>query len=144
MNRFLALFTVGLGLCALTGGCRSSHGGAPPAAVQSIREVKITEVAQILKEKNGVVVDANGEETRREFGVIPGALLLTSHKDYSLSELPQDKSTNLVFYCGGTQCRASDAAAGRAAGSGYSHVSVLRDGIRGWKSAGQATETPRS
>ena len=139
MSRYLAVLAVGLGVVGFTSGCRSSHNAAP-----SIHEVKIAEVARILKDKSGVVLDANGEETRREFGVIPGALLLSSHKNFALSELPRDKGTNLVFYCGGTQCRASDAAAGRAAENGYSHVSVLRDGIRGWKNAGQATDTPRS
>jgi len=53
--------------------------------------------------------------------------------------LPEAKADKLVFYCGGTQCRASDKAAQRAAAAGYSNVSVMRAGIRGWKDAGQAT-----
>jgi rhodanese-related sulfurtransferase len=83
-------------------------------------------------------LDANDSETRREYGIVPGAVLL-SGKEYSLSALPASKSDKLVFYCGGTQCRASDKAAERAATAGYSDVSVMRAGIRGWKDAGQAT-----
>ena len=80
-----------------------------------------------------------GAETRQQYGVVPGAVLLTNHKDYALSELPPEKSKPLVFYCGGTACRASDKAADRAAGAGYTNVNVMREGIKGWASAGQKT-----
>jgi len=58
---------------------------------------------------------------------VPGAVLLSDHRNYALSELPSDKSQALVFYCGGTQCRASDAAASRALSAGYASVSVMRE-----------------
>ena len=92
-----------------------------------------------MQAKSATVVDANGAETREKYGVVPGALLLSDHRSYALSELPSDKSGPLVFYCGGTQCRASDAAASRASAAGYAKVSVMREGIRGWVSAGQPT-----
>jgi rhodanese-related sulfurtransferase len=126
-------------------GCQSKPAGDESAATSApTPELKIAEVDQILKDKSGRVIDANGADTRREYGVIPSAILLTDHKNYLLSELPTDKSTKLVFYCGGTACRASDAAASRAANAGYSNVSVFREGIRGWKSAGRPTEMPKS
>jgi len=84
-------------------------------------------------------LDANDSDTRKEYGVVPGAILLASHQEYPLTVLPAAKTDKLVFYCGGTQCRASDKAALRAASAGYSDVSVMRAGIRGWKDAGQAT-----
>jgi len=71
-------------------------------------------------------------------------VLLSSSREYALSELPAAKDAQLVFYCGGTACRASDNAAKRAASAGYADVSVMRAGIRGWKSAGQSTATPQS
>ena len=83
--------------------------------------------------------------TRERDGVIPGAHLLSSFNNYDVGkELPPAKEAKLVFYCGGTQCRASDSAADKASHAGYTDVAVLRDGIRGWKSAGQPTDTPRS
>ena len=97
-----------------------------------------------MKDHSATVVDANGTETRQEFGVIPGAVLLTSHREYAMAELPAAKSNKLVFYCGGTMCRASDKAAARAVAASYTDVSVLRDGIQGWKAAGQPTDLPRS
>jgi rhodanese-related sulfurtransferase len=135
--------------CAMLG-CRSSQSdpSAPPPAAETkggaIAEVSVAQVAKYMKERTATVIDANGSETRQEYGVIPGALLLSSHRDYALSELPASKSNKLVFYCGGTMCRASDKAASRAVAAGYTDVSVLRDGIKGWKSAGQPTDMPRS
>jgi rhodanese-related sulfurtransferase len=104
----------------------------------------VSDVVQLLKNKSAVVLDANDADTRRDMGVVPGAVLLSSHKDYALTELPAAKSEKLVFYCGGMQCRASDAAAARAASAGYTDVNVMRAGIRGWKSAGQPTAMPQT
>jgi rhodanese-related sulfurtransferase len=138
-----------LGGCLMVG-CRSSQTerSAPPAAAEtkevSIKQASIDEVAKFVKERTATVVDANGAETRQEYGVIPGSLLLSNHREYAMSELPASKTNKLVFYCGGTMCRASDKAASRALAAGYTDVSVLREGIKGWKSAGQPTDMPRS
>ena len=140
-----------LGGCVMMG-CKSSHEegpAAPAAAVEKTKEAQIKvasvdEVATFVKERTATVVDANGSETRQQYGVIPGAVLLTNHREFALSELPAAKSNKLVFYCGGTMCRASDKAASRAVAAGYTDVSVLRDGIKGWKAAGQPTDMPRS
>ena len=98
----------------------------------------VTDVQRFVKDKSATILDANDGDTRKEYGVVPGAVLL-SGKDYPLSSLPASKTDKLVFYCGGTQCRASDKAAERAASAGYADVSVMRAGIRGWRDAGQAT-----
>jgi rhodanese-related sulfurtransferase len=110
---------------------------ATRAASKATPELSVAEVATALREKRATVVDANGPETRQQYGVVPGAVLLSDHRNYALTELPSDKQQPLVFYCGGTQCRASDAAASRAEAAGYASVSVMREGIKGWVSAGQ-------
>jgi rhodanese-related sulfurtransferase len=107
------------------------------AAGKATPELSVAEVATALREKRATVVDANGLETRQKYGVVPGAVLLSDHRSYALTELPSDKKQPLVFYCGGTQCRASDAAANRAQSAGYASVSVMREGITGWVRAGQ-------
>jgi rhodanese-related sulfurtransferase len=139
-----------LGGCVMLG-CKSSHeerSATPAAAVEtkeaSVKLASVDEVAKCVKDHSATVLDANGTDTRQEYGVIPGAVLLTSHRAYAMSELPASKSNKLVFYCGGTMCRASDKAAARAVAAGYTDVSVLRDGIKGWKAAGQPTDSPRS
>jgi len=143
LNRTAFALALGLALAA----CQKSPptGSAPAARTEaSIRELSVTEVATLVQSKSVTVVDANDAETRQDQGVVPGAVLLTSSREYAVSELPASKDTKLVFYCGGTACRASDKAAKRAAEAGYADVSVMRPGIRGWKSAGQPTATPRS
>jgi rhodanese-related sulfurtransferase len=135
---------VTLAIATLLAGCNAHPDAAKStekaaAAPAAIAEQSVAEVAAALREKRVIAVDANGAETRQQYGVVPGALLLSDHKSYALSELPSDKNQPLVFYCGGTKCRASDAAASRAASAGYAKVSVMREGIKGWAGAGQPT-----
>jgi rhodanese-related sulfurtransferase len=134
-----------LGLAACHTAPKDAPGSAAPAAAQaSVKELSVPDEATLIQTKAATVVDANNSETRQALGVVPGALLLSNSHDYALSELPAAKDTKLVFYCGGTMCRASDSAAKRAAQAGYADVSVMRAGIRGWKDSGQHTELPRS
>lgn len=64
-------------------------------------------------------VDANSKETRSKYGVIPGAVLLTSFDAYDTSkELPSSKDKKLVFYCANSKCGASKVAAKRAQAAG--------------------------
>ncbi len=116
----------------------SSTEQAASAEEKKIVEVTVSDVQHFVKDKSATILDANDADTRKEYGVVPGAVLL-ANKEYPLSVLPAAKTEKLVFYCGGTQCRASDKAAARAASAGYSDVTVMRAGIRGWKDAGQAT-----
>ncbi|MEW6435376.1 MAG: rhodanese-like domain-containing protein [Myxococcota bacterium] len=114
---------------------------------QASREPKkltVTELANLTKEKKATPVDANGEKTRAEKGIIPGAVLLTSSSQYALTELPKDKSSTLVFYCANEKCSASTQAARRAMENGYTDVAVLPVGINGWLAAGQKTAKPNS
>jgi rhodanese-related sulfurtransferase len=106
------------------------------------RETTVAQVAQWTKAKAAVPVDANGKQTRSSEGVIPGAVLLTSSSEYSLTELPTNKQSQLVFYCANEKCGASHQAARRAMEAGYTNVAVLPVGIKGWKAAGQPTSKP--
>jgi rhodanese-related sulfurtransferase len=129
-------------LVVLLFGCHSTSG--QPAPSVSPKVVSVPEVAGWLEQRSATPVDANGPDIRREQGIVPGARLLSNSRDYPVSDLPSDRSNKLVFYCGGTMCRASDKAAARAIGFGYKDVNIMRAGIRGWKTAGEPTEVPRS
>jgi rhodanese-related sulfurtransferase len=116
-----------------------------PEPIDSANTLKIIDVKGLAQEmadpKSDVVVyDANHPDTRTKYGIIPGAHLLPSADGFSVSqELPANKDANLVFYCANTQCMASHEAARRAIDAGYKDVSVMSDGIMGWKKAGQPT-----
>lgn len=108
----------------------------------SEQKFKLIHVEDLVAEmKKGVEVhifDANGETTRHDAGIIPGARLLSSPSKFDVKkELPSEKGANLVFYCANTRCTASHTAAEKAANAGYKNVSVMSDGIYGWKKQGQ-------
>lgn len=99
--------------------------------------------AELQSSQPPAIFDANNKDTRATYGVIPGAVLLSNYKKYNLKKvLPADKNKALVFYCANTKCMASHAAAARALKAGYKDVSVMADGIMGWKDAGQPVSTP--
>lgn len=79
----------------------------------------------------------------------PELKYLSSHLPYAVSipwqdmkdmmdELPSDKNTKLVFYCGGLKCKLSHKAADLAIASGYTDVSVFAEGEPGWKNGGHS------
>ncbi|HWU88773.1 MAG TPA: rhodanese-like domain-containing protein [Kofleriaceae bacterium] len=119
---------------------RSADEAAPAArAAREVPTISIDELAARLAKGDCRAVDANGEPTRRRFGVIPGAVLLSDSETFLPRELPADKSQGLVFYCANEHCSASDEAAERAITAGYTDVKVLSAGIAGWAKAGKQT-----
>lgn len=130
-------------IAALAIACSNSS-TKPSAAAQhesNIPTVTVDELASKLDAGNSQAVDANGDQTRRKLGVVPGAVLLTDSEDFKLSELPSDKSRELVFYCANPQCGASHQAAAKAVAAGYSKVQVMPEGIAGWVKAGKKTQS---
>jgi rhodanese-related sulfurtransferase len=119
-------------------------GGDSTQASAEPAKLDVKQLASLTKEKKAVPVDANGKSTRDSEGIIPGAIMLTSSSQYDVKELPKDKASKLVFYCANDKCGASHGAAKRAMENGYTNVSVLPEGIKGWKAAGQATAKPNS
>lgn len=117
---------------------------APETDKAAYDEWDVDKVATAIEAKSAVAVDANSDDTRKGEGIVPGAVLLTSSSRYEVSELPTDKASELVFYCGSTSCTASDTAAERALENGYTNVHVMRAGIKGWKEAGKPTDKPNS
>jgi rhodanese-related sulfurtransferase len=114
-------------------------------AKAEVKKVTVPELAKLNETKQAKAVDANSAETRSQFGIIPGAVLLTSAMDFDpAKELPAEKNQKLVFYCANTRCTASHKAAQKAIEAGYTEVSILPEGIKGWKAAGQRTDMPRS
>lgn len=105
-------------------------------AMEELPDVTPAELEEMMKSDTTVkVFDANGEATRTEIGTVPNAVLLASTENYEESVLPTDKSTKLVFYCGGPSCMAAPRAAARAVNLGHEDVAVMRAGINGWKEA---------
>ena len=103
----------------------------------SVLDISVQQVQKFVQDKaaNVAILDANNSEARKDAGVVPGAILLSSYNQYSVAELPKDKNTTLVFYCYNSYCQASHAAAMRAIGAGYKDARVMKAGIVGWNKA---------
>lgn len=68
---------------------------------------------------------------------IPGAISLPK-AEFELKKglLPADKSTPIVFYCGGYKCKLSHKSAKAALALGYTNVAAFAAGEPAWKDAG--------
>ena len=66
-----------------------------------IASITIDDADKLLAAKQATAVDCNGAPTRKRMGTIPGAILVTDDEAFAASELPADKQSKLVFYCGG-------------------------------------------
>jgi len=114
--------------------------GATSDPHAGFEKLSVDEVAALIDAKKVQPVDANGADTRKEFGTLPGAVLLTNFRTFDLNELPADKSRELVFYCGGEACSAAPKAAARAKEAGYTAVRVMSAGITGWVKANKPVD----
>lgn len=65
----------------------------------NVKEASVEDVSTWMTAGSATVFDANNESFRKNNGVVDGAVLLASYKDYDLSVLPEDKARQIVFYC---------------------------------------------
>lgn len=117
-------------------------GTATFALAVEVKQVSFAEVKALLEktpaEGGYVLIDARPEIKFFE-GHLPGAknIAWQEMKEH-LAELPADKSTQLVFYCGGTKCDLSGKAAALAIEKGYTNVAVFTAGEPGWRAGGES------
>lgn len=127
MNKFLAACTFALVSLAAQAG--------------EYADIGLAELKAAMAAKKVALVDVNGDDSYKE-GHIPGAVAFEG-KEKLAKQLPADKSTLVVAYCGGPSCSAYKAAAKAAESLGYTNVKHFGAGIRGWKAAGEKTEAAR-
>jgi rhodanese-related sulfurtransferase len=118
--------------------------GHNKSAALAPKQLTVAQAVELQKSSKAQAVDANSTDFRAKNGVIPGAILLTSSSQYAATELPQAKDSQLFFYCAGEKCSSSHKAAAKAIEAGYTNVSVMPEGMAGWKKAGQKTAKPNS
>jgi rhodanese-related sulfurtransferase len=107
----------------------------------SFRQIGVDEVASALETQPSsiAVFDANSAQTYAEHH-IPGAVWV-DYDAVAAEQLPENRETQLVFYCANEQCSASHVAAETAHSLGYENVAVMGAGIQGWIAAGKPVET---
>lgn len=91
---------------------------------------------QLDKGADITVIDSRPKKRRYDKGHIPGALSIADRSfDKNTQLLPADKTTPLIFYCGGYQCKLSSNSALKAKALGYTNVKVFAGGFPAWKKA---------
>lgn len=91
----------------------------------------------IPPKKGVMIIDSRPAARQYDPGHIPGAVNIPdSQFDKQLAKLPSDKSTLLLFYCGGLDCMLSHTSAMKAEKLGYTNIKVYPAGMPEWKAKG--------
>ena len=91
----------------------------------------------IPPKKGVMLIDSRPAARQYDPGHIPGAVSIPDSKfDQMAGSLPQDKSTLLIFYCGGLECMLSHNSAFKAEKLGYTNIRVYADGSPDWAAKG--------
>ena len=113
MRKWMALTALLAGL-ALTAGAPVRAGGGSSALGKlsallgvnledsHFKLIHVADLAALRADPNShvAILDANVEDTREAYGIVPGARLLSSYDNYDVAtELPPAKNAKLVFYC---------------------------------------------
>lgn len=100
------------------------------ATLMGLKSVSCRDVGNLLPQRRAVIIDVNST-SRWALAHVPGARNLDP-VHFDASELPDEKYTELVFYCSNFLCRKAPTAARRAKAMGYTDVRVMSAGIQGW------------
>ena len=109
---------------------------------QTYKDVSVKELKEAIAAKTVTILDVNGS-TRYAKGHIPTAKDFAAIKDDLAKNLPENKGSLIVAYCGGPKCGAYKKAAAAAVALGYTNVAHLSAGISGWEAAGESSEAAK-
>lgn len=80
-----------------------------------------------------MIIDARPKRAKYDRGHIPGAVSIPDLEfEDHIDKLPADKSTLLIYYCGGLKCKLSHKSAKKAEALGYTNVKVFAKGFPEW------------
>ncbi len=113
----------------------------PPQYPHIVDGKFVADYAVIPKRNDVVIVDARPTARKYDLGHLPGAISIPDRKFDELAKmLPEDKSTLLIFYCGGLKCPLSHKSAFKAEALGYTNAKVYAAGYPDWIEAGNLAE----
>lgn len=93
---------------------------------------------QIPPRKGVMLIDARPTARKFNPGHIPGAINIPDDKfEQMKDQLPQDRSTLLLYYCEGPSCVLSHNSARKAEALGYTNVKVYTNGYPEWVAKGE-------
>jgi rhodanese-related sulfurtransferase len=113
-----------------------ANGGLPGVSVKYVKKA--------LEKDSAVVIDSRPPRKFKK-GHVPGAISLpTTRFEESQGALPEDKGTELIFYCGGYKCPLSAKAANKVKALGYTNAKLYQAGYPDWNSEEKALAIEQS
>jgi rhodanese-related sulfurtransferase len=93
----------------------------------------VKEHVKIPPSEDVMIIDSRPYKPKYIKGHIPTAVSIPdSQFDKLTDQLPENKETLLIFYCGGLKCKLSHKSAYKAEALGYKKVKVFAEGFPGW------------
>ena len=93
----------------------------------------VKEHVNIPPSEDVMIIDSRPYKPKYIKGHIPTAVSIPdSQFDKLTDQLPENKETLLIFYCGGLKCKLSHKSAYKAEALGYKNVKVFAEGFPGW------------
>ena len=146
VRQFGSLVVLAASLLAFAPLAVDSAQAAEPAAAMQPREGWYKNLVDFdfvrgnvdIPPKKGVmVIDSRPAARQYDPGHIPGAINIPDTQfDKQIDKLPADKSTLLIFYCGGVDCPLSHNSAFKAEKLGYTNIKVYPQGMPDWVARG--------
>lgn len=115
--------------------------GAPVWAQKPAwKEIRPEQLRQMLdRDDDFMLINTMSTIECRDHAIPKSVCIPCEAFDEHVGRLPRDKQRKLVYYCESDMCLRSYKSAGKALGLGYTDVSVLKNGLPGWKTAGYET-----
>jgi rhodanese-related sulfurtransferase len=93
----------------------------------------VGQYAKVPMAEDVMIIDSRPLKPKYVKGHIPMAVSVPySQMDKMLDQLPENKDSLLIFYCGGLKCKLSHKAAYKAEALGYKNIRVFAEGYPGW------------
>jgi rhodanese-related sulfurtransferase len=96
----------------------------------------VAEYAKIPITDAAMIVDSRPSRKYDKGHIVPSTNISNTQFDKMTHLLPEDKSTQLIFYCGGLKCPLSHKSAAKAEALGYTNIAVYAAGYPDWVKQG--------
>ena len=140
MKRVILLFSTAFAFClaATTLPAAEEAKGPPTWQYKDIVDrAFVSQYATVPKKDDALIVDSRPARKYDKGHIVPAINISNTQFEEMTHLLPEDKSSLLIFYCGGLKCPLSHKSAAKAEALGYTNVQVYAAGYPDWKEAGQ-------
>jgi rhodanese-related sulfurtransferase len=96
----------------------------------------VAQYAKIPIRDDALIVDSRPARKYDNGHIVPSTNISNTQFDKLTHLLPEDKSTQLIFYCGGLKCPLSHKSAAKAEALGYKNIGVYAAGYPDWVKQG--------